>query len=80
MGTTEELDYSSRDVRRFLPLGWSLADDAGPGWDAERGAWLTTVRDGSDLDWEVSVKAEQAATLGRDEALRRALLAAMRRF
>lgn len=80
MGDADELDYSQRELRRFLPLGWSLTDDAEAGWSGDRNAWITTVRDGSGLDWRLSVKLEEARSLGRFEALRMAMMAAIRRL
>jgi hypothetical protein len=79
MGETPPLDFSLPELHRVLPLGWRLEDESGGTWNAARGAWVATLRDGSGLDWEVSVEPDAVHALGRFEALRQAVQAAMRR-
>jgi hypothetical protein len=72
MKTNETLSYTEAEVRSFLPTGWNLTED-GPGtWDTKKKVWRTTVLDGVDFDWPVVVKADDAGSLGRLEALRQA--------
>lgn len=80
MKTNEPLNYTETEVNSYLPTGWSLARSttnpaANPAgaWDAEKKAWQLRVLDGVDFDWPVVVKADDAGSLGRLEALRRAL-------
>ena len=80
MDDAEPLEFSLHELHRVLPLGWSLADETGGAWDPARGAWATTVRDGSGLDWQVTVEPDAVRSLGRFEALRRAMQAALRRL
>jgi hypothetical protein len=72
MKTNETLSYTEAAVRSCLPTGWNLTED-GPGtWDTKKKVWRTTVLDGVDFDWPVVVKADDAGSLGRLEALRQA--------
>ena len=71
MQTEEPLSYTETEMRSYLPTGWDLAD--GPGaWDPKKKLWRTTVLDNVEFDWPVAVKPDDAKTLGRLEALRRA--------
>ena len=74
-----ELSYSSHEIRRVLPLGWSLCEEVPSDWKPEAGAWLAAVRDGSGLTWRVRVDADEVDQLGRSEALRRAMVRVARR-
>lgn len=73
MSDLSELGYTMREVHCFLPTGWRVEPDAGGGWQPARGAWVARIRDGSELSWELTVKLEEARSLGRSEALRRAM-------
>jgi hypothetical protein len=70
--TTEPLRYMDDEIRSFLPTGWSLAGDTEGTWDPKKKIWRLTVIDNVDFDWPVEVTADEAAELGRLEALRRA--------
>ena len=74
-----ELPYSSHEVRRVLPLGWSLADEPPTGRKAEADGWQAAVRDGSGLVWNVRVDSGEIREHGRSEALRRAMARVVRR-
>lgn len=69
----EPLRYTEGEIRSYLPTGWDLGRDAPGVWDPEARVWRFTVIDNVDFDWEVEVPAEEAAKLGRLEALRRAI-------
>lgn len=76
MKTNEPLNYTETEVKSYLPTGWSLtrntANPAGT-WDAKKKAWQLRVLDGVGFDWPVVVKSDDAGSLGRMEALRRAM-------
>ena len=73
MKSDEPLSYTETEIRSFLPTGWNLAE-AGPGaWDPKKKVWRTTVLDNVEFDWPVVVKAGEASSLGRTEALRQAM-------
>lgn len=69
---SEPLRYTETEVRSYLPTGWALADNPEGSWDAKKKTWRTTVLDNVEFDWPVIVKADDAASLGRLEALRKA--------
>ncbi len=74
--TIDPLSYTETEIRSYLPSGWSLA--GGPGgpegaWDPRKQAWQVSVLDNVDFDWPVTVKAGDAGSHGRLEALRRAI-------
>lgn len=73
MKTNEPLNYTETEVKSFLPTGWSLTRAGAGAWDAKKRAWQLRVLDGVDFDWPVVVKSDDAGSLGRLEALRRAL-------
>jgi hypothetical protein len=76
MKTNEPLSYTETEINSFLPTGWSLARNAANpagSWDAKKRIWQLTVLDGVDFDWPVVVKPDDAGSLGRLEALRRAM-------
>ena len=73
MNDAEPLRYTETEVRSFLPTGWSLSGDPAGRWDPKKRIWGTTVIDNVDFDWPVVVTAEDAASLGRIEALRRSM-------
>jgi len=73
MNDAEPLRYTETEVRSFLPTGWSLSGDPAGSWDAKKRVWRTTVIDNVDFDWPLAVDAGDAASLGRMEALRRAM-------
>lgn len=70
---TNELYYTETEVKSYLPTGWSLTRDGAGKWDAKKGVWQLRVLDGVDFDWPVVVKSDDASSLGRLEALGRAL-------
>ncbi len=55
------------------PSGWNLTGDPAGSWDARKRSWRATVIDNVDFDWPLVVDAGDAASLGRLEALRRAM-------
>jgi hypothetical protein len=73
MKTTEPLGYTETEIRSYLPTGWDLAGDGEGSWDAKKKSWRARVIDNVDFDWPVVVTAEDAASLGRIEALRRSM-------
>lgn len=73
MKTNESLSYTETEVKSFLPTGWSLTRDGAGSWDAKKKVWQVRVLDGVDFDWPVVVKPDDAGSLGRLEALRRAM-------
>lgn len=72
MKTNDPLSYTDTEVRSFLPTGWNLTDEGPGAWDAKKKVWRTTVLDNVEFDWPVVVKADDAGSLGRLEALRQA--------
>jgi hypothetical protein len=72
MKTNDSLNYTETEIRSFLPTGWSLGDEGGA-WDAKKKVWQSRVIDNVDFDWPVVIKAADASSLGRLEALRRAM-------
>ncbi|HXO20793.1 MAG TPA: hypothetical protein VOA87_12825 [Thermoanaerobaculia bacterium] len=73
MQAAEPLRYTESEVRSYLPSGWHLAGDPQGNWDAKKKSWRVQVLDNVDFDWPVVVGADEAASLGRLEALRRAV-------
>ena len=74
MKTNEPLNYTETEVNSVLPTGWSLTRKNPAGaWDADKKVWHLRVLDGVDFDWPVVVKAGDATSHGRLEALRRAM-------
>jgi hypothetical protein len=71
--TSEPIGYTETEVRSYLPTGWDLAGNPEGSWDAKKKVWRATVIDNVDFDWPVEVKATEASSLGRIEALRRAM-------
>jgi hypothetical protein len=72
MADGEPLRYTETEIRSFLPSGWNLTGETGS-WDPKKRAWRTMVLDNVDFDWPLVVDAADAASLGRLEALRRAM-------
>ena len=75
MTASGELTYTTRELLSFLPMGWSIESGAEGGWVADEGAWISTVRDGSGLAWELRVALVDTRELGKEEALKRAMTA-----
>jgi hypothetical protein len=73
MARSDPLRYTETEIRSFLPTGWSLAGDPTGSWDPKKRVWRATVLDNVDFDWPVVVDPADAASLGRLEALRRAM-------
>jgi hypothetical protein len=73
MKTNDSLTYTETEIRSYLPTGWSLTDEGEGSWDAKKKVWRSRVIDNVDFDWPVVVKADEANSLGRLEALRRAM-------
>ena len=73
MKTDEPLRYTETEIRSFLPSGWSLAGNGEGTWDPKKRSWQVEVLDNVDFDWPVVVKADDAGSVGRLEALRRAM-------
>lgn len=73
MSAAEPLRYTETEVRSYLPSGWSLSGDPGGSWDPKKNVWRATVVDNVDFDWPLVVGAGDASSLGRLEALRRAM-------
>jgi hypothetical protein len=70
--TAEPLRYTETEIRSYLPSGWALIGNPEGAWDPRKKIWRATVIDNVDFDWPVEVEAEDAAELGRMEALRQA--------
>jgi hypothetical protein len=73
MKSSEPLRYTEAEVRSYLPTGWNLAGEPEGRWDAKKRLWRATVVDNVDFDWPLEVGGDDAASLGRLEALRRAM-------
>jgi hypothetical protein len=73
MKREEPIRYTEVEIRSFLPTGWDLAGTPEGTWDAKKKIWSATVIDNVDFDWPVEVKAAEAASKGRMEALRLAM-------
>lgn len=73
MADGEPLRYTETEIRSFLPSGWNLTGEAVGSWDAKKRVWRTMVLDNVDFDWPLVVDAADASSLGRLEALRRAM-------
>jgi hypothetical protein len=71
--TNDPLTYTETEIRSFLPTGWDLAGDPQGDWNAKKRSWQIRVLDNVEFDWPLVVKAEDAGSLGRLEALRRAM-------
>jgi hypothetical protein len=71
--TNDAIIYTETEVRSFLPTGWDLAGSPEGSWDAKKKTWRATVVDNVEFDWPVEVKAAEASSLGRIEALRVAM-------
>ena len=67
------LSYLPIEVRSYLPGGWVLPDSEYGAWDAKDKAWKIKVIDGADADHTVEVAADTASSVGRMEALRKAI-------
>lgn len=77
MPPTDDISYTTTELRSILPLGWSLQPDSAR-WDSARETWQATLHDGSELAWPVRVTRREAESVGRLEALRRAAQRARR--
>ncbi len=67
---SEALSYALEEIRSYLPAGWEVAGEGGGGWDSARRAWRVRVHDGAGTEWDLEVRAADAARRGRHEALR----------
>lgn len=73
MKTSESVGYTETEIRSYLPTGWNLVGTPTGNWDAKKKVWRATLLDNVDFDWPVEVEAGEASSLGRLEALRRAI-------
>jgi len=73
MKSSEPLRYTETEVRSYLPTGWNLAGEPEGRWDGKKQVWRATVIDNVEFDWPIVVGAGDAVSLGRLEALRRAM-------
>jgi hypothetical protein len=73
MKTSESVGYTETEIRSYLPTGWNLVGTPTGAWDAKKKVWHATLLDNVDFDWPVEVKAGEASSMGRLEALRRAI-------
>jgi hypothetical protein len=71
--SNEPLTYTETEIRSYLPTGWDLAGDGTGKWDPKKKSWQISVLDNVEFDWPVVVKADDAGSQGRMEALRRAM-------
>jgi hypothetical protein len=71
--TNEPLIYTETEIRSYLPTGWDLAGSPEGAWDPKKKSWQISVLDNVEFDWPVIVKADDAGSQGRLEALRRAM-------
>ena len=67
------LIFTDVELESYIPSGWTLAEGRPCGWNQKESAFLCTVMDGSDLDWELKVPLADVERHGRIEALRRAV-------
>jgi hypothetical protein len=71
--SNEPLTYTETEIRSYLPTGWDLAGNPEGAWDPKKRSWQISVLDNVEFDWPVVVKADDAGSQGRMEALRRAM-------
>jgi hypothetical protein len=69
----DPLHYTETEVRSFLPTGWELSGPPTGDWDSRKRLWKATLIDNVEFDWPLEVTADAASSLGRLEALRRAV-------
>lgn len=69
----QPLSYTDNEIRSYLPTGWDIAGDGRGSWDAKKRSWQLRVIDNVEFDWPLVVKADDASSLGRMEALRIAM-------
>ncbi len=69
----QSLSYLPIEVRSYLPGGWVLPDSEYGTWDAKAETWKIRVFDGADSDHTIQVEAGAAGSVGRMEALRKAI-------
>ena len=69
----DSLSYLPIEVRSYLPGGWVLPDSEFGAWDAKAKTWKIKVFDGADADHTIAVEAGAAGSVGRMEALRKAI-------
>ena len=69
----DSLSYLPIEVRSYLPGGWVLPDSEFGAWDAKEKTWKIKVIDGADAAHTISVEAGAAGSVGRMEALRKAV-------
>lgn len=74
----QPLSYTDTEIRSFLPTGWDIVGDGKGTWDSKKRTWQVSVLDNVEFDWPVVVKADDVTSLGRMEALRRAMNAVYR--
>jgi len=67
------LSYLPIEVRSYLPGGWVLPESELGAWDAKDKVWTIRVMDGADARHTVQVAADAAGSVGRMEALRKAV-------
>ena len=74
MSDTTPLYYTRTELESFLPSGWTLPPEGAEGhWEPQRKSWSTTVLDGVDFQWSLTVAGSDARVKGRLEALREAM-------
>jgi hypothetical protein len=74
MSKNTPVHYDRIEIENYLPSGWTLPAEPFAGiWDPKAGTWSTTVLDGVDFDWPLTVKSSDAETLGRSNALKAAV-------
>lgn len=71
--TNPPLSYTDTEIRSVLPTGWDIVRNDQGTWDEKKRTWQVRVLDNVDFDWPVVVKADDASSLGRLEALRRSM-------
>jgi hypothetical protein len=71
--TNETLSYTETEIRSYLPTGWGLTEEGVGSFDAKKKVWRTMVIDNVEFDWPVEVKPSEVDSLGRLEALRKAI-------
>jgi hypothetical protein len=69
----DSLSYLPIEVRSYLPGGWVLSDSEFGTWDAKEKTWKIKVVDGADAAHTVAVDADAVGSVGRLEALRKAI-------
>jgi hypothetical protein len=67
------VEYTTEELRSYLPTGWELLDGGAATWDPKRRALTLRVIDNVDFDWPVTVTVDAVDEHGRLPALDHAM-------